>query len=125
MTLIGEEVAARVLDRALAHGGDLGEVYAEDRYGFAFGIDDSMRLWDVSTGDEVAVFETRVGDNFGRHRARLGEFSVDPVRLITSQQGSVVVRDPSNGLVEWSLSTAPISSSRRTRIRARRARETI
>jgi WD40 repeat protein len=72
-----------------------------------FGIDDSMRLWKVNTGDEVAVFETRVGDNLGRHRARLGEFSVDPMRLITSQQHSVLIRNPSNGLVESSLTTSP------------------
>jgi hypothetical protein len=41
MTLIGEELAGRVLERALAHGGDFGEVYSEDRYGFALGLDDS------------------------------------------------------------------------------------
>ena len=41
MTLIGEDLAARVLERALTHGGEFGEVYAEDRYGFGLGIDDS------------------------------------------------------------------------------------
>ncbi len=41
MTLIGEELAQRVLERALANGGDFGEVYSEDRYGFAVGLDDS------------------------------------------------------------------------------------
>jgi TldD protein len=51
MTLIGEEVAARVLERALAHGGDFGEVYAEDRYGFAVGLDDS-KLERPQTGRE-------------------------------------------------------------------------
>src|SRR3954447_6941211 len=51
MTLIGDEVAARVLERALAHGGDFGEVYAEDRYGFALGLDDS-KLERPQTGSE-------------------------------------------------------------------------
>src|SRR5947208_16454718 len=51
MTLIGDEVAARVLERALAHGGDFGEVYAEDRYGFALGIDDS-KVERPQTGSE-------------------------------------------------------------------------
>src|SRR5215212_3292437 len=51
MTLIGEEVAARILERALAHGGDFGEVYAEDRYGFALGLDDS-KLERPQTGSE-------------------------------------------------------------------------
>jgi TldD protein len=51
MTLIGEDVAARVLERALAHGGDFGEVYAEDRYGFALGLDDS-KVERPQTGSE-------------------------------------------------------------------------
>src|SRR6478672_11718558 len=51
MTLIGNDLAARVLERALQHGGDLGEVYAEDRYGFALGLDDS-KLERPQTGSE-------------------------------------------------------------------------
>jgi TldD protein len=51
MTLLGDEVAARVLERALVHGGDFGEVYAEDRYGFAVGLDDS-KLERPQTGSE-------------------------------------------------------------------------
>src|SRR3954471_23251231 len=51
MTLIGQEVAERILERALAHGGDFGEVYAEDRYGLALGLDDS-KLERPQTGSE-------------------------------------------------------------------------
>src|SRR3954470_17162159 len=51
MTLIGEQLAGRVLERALAHGGDLGEVYAEDRYGFGLSLDDS-KLERPQTGRE-------------------------------------------------------------------------
>src|SRR4051794_41902245 len=51
MTLIGEQLAGRVLERALAHGGDFGEVYAEDRYGFGLGIDDS-KIERPQTGSE-------------------------------------------------------------------------
>jgi TldD protein len=51
VTLIGPELAGRVLERALAHGGDLGEVYAEDRYGFAVGLDDS-KIERPQTGSE-------------------------------------------------------------------------
>src|SRR4051812_40873369 len=51
MTLIGEQLARRVLERALAHGGDLGEVYAEDRYGFGLSLDDS-KLERPQTGRE-------------------------------------------------------------------------
>ncbi|MFL5953415.1 MAG: TldD/PmbA family protein [Gaiellaceae bacterium] len=51
MTLIGNELAERVLERALTHGGDFGEVYAEDRYGFGLGIDDS-KIERPQTGSE-------------------------------------------------------------------------
>ena len=40
MTLVDPELAGRVLERALARGGDLAELYAEDRRGFALSLDD-------------------------------------------------------------------------------------
>jgi TldD protein len=51
VTLVAPELAARVLERALAHGGDLGEVYAEDRYGFSVSLEDS-KLERPQTGTE-------------------------------------------------------------------------
>ena len=40
MSLLAPELAERVLGRALVHGGDLGELYAEDRQGFGLSLDD-------------------------------------------------------------------------------------
>ncbi len=40
MSLVDRELAERVLARALAHGGDLAELYAEDRHGFGLSLDD-------------------------------------------------------------------------------------
>jgi TldD protein len=40
MTLVDPALAQRVLERALGRGGDLGELYAEDRRGFALSLDD-------------------------------------------------------------------------------------
>ena len=40
MTLVAPELAERVIARALAHGGDLAELYAEDRQGFALSLDE-------------------------------------------------------------------------------------
>ena len=40
MTLVAPDLAKRVITRALARGGDLGELYAEDRRGFALTLDD-------------------------------------------------------------------------------------
>ena len=40
MSLVDHELAQRVIARALSRGGDLGELYAEDRRGFAVSLDD-------------------------------------------------------------------------------------
>ena len=40
MTLVDPELAGRVLERALARGGDVAELYAESRGGFALSLDD-------------------------------------------------------------------------------------
>jgi TldD protein len=40
VTLVEPDLAVRVLERALAHGGDMAELYAESRHGFAISLDD-------------------------------------------------------------------------------------
>jgi TldD protein len=40
VTLVAPDLAARVLERALVHGGDVAELYAEDRHGFSLSLDD-------------------------------------------------------------------------------------
>jgi TldD protein len=40
MTLIDHELAARVIEHALRHGGDFAELYVEDRHDFAVSLDD-------------------------------------------------------------------------------------
>ncbi|MGI8946014.1 MAG: TldD/PmbA family protein [Thermoleophilaceae bacterium] len=40
MTMVDPGLAARVLERALRRGGDIGELYVEDRQGFAVSLDD-------------------------------------------------------------------------------------
>jgi TldD protein len=40
VSLLDPDLAARAIERALARGGDLGEVYAEDRTGFGVSLDD-------------------------------------------------------------------------------------
>jgi TldD protein len=51
VTLVAPELAARVLERALARGGDFAEVYAEDRRGFGLTLDDG-RIERPQTGSE-------------------------------------------------------------------------
>jgi TldD protein len=40
MALVDSELAGQVLERALVHGGDFAELYAEDRRGFGLSLDD-------------------------------------------------------------------------------------
>ena len=40
MSLVDPELAGRAIERALRRGGDLAEVYVEERHGFALTLDD-------------------------------------------------------------------------------------
>ena len=51
MTLIAPDVAQRAIERALRHGGDLAEVYAEERRGLSLSLDDG-RIERPQTGVE-------------------------------------------------------------------------
>ena len=54
VSLVDPELAGRVLARALAHGGDLAELYAEDRQGFALSLDEG-RVEAPQSGREAGV----------------------------------------------------------------------
>ena len=49
--LVDADVAQRVLERALAHGGDFAELFCEDRRGFTLSIDES-RIERPQSGSE-------------------------------------------------------------------------
>ena len=42
MSLVDSELARRVLERAMARGGDLGELYVEERAGLSLTLDDGQ-----------------------------------------------------------------------------------
>lgn len=52
--MLGEEVVRDVLGAALADGGDLAEIYVENRTSSSFRLED-RRIEDVSTGDEAGA----------------------------------------------------------------------
>ncbi len=54
MTLVAPELAGRVLQRALARGGDMAELYAEDRHGFSLSLDD-RRVESPQSGRELGA----------------------------------------------------------------------
>ena len=95
MSLVAPELAERVLARALARGGDLGELYAEDRSGFSLSLDDG-RLERPQSGREVGA-------------------SVRVVHGEASYLGHV------DGLVEADLLRAADSVAQAVRARAREA----
>ena len=43
MSLVDPELAGRAIERALRRGGDLAEVYVEERHGFALTPDHTLR----------------------------------------------------------------------------------
>jgi TldD protein len=93
MTLIGPELAARALERALAHGGDFGEVYAEDRYGFALGLDDS-KVERPQTGRERGA-SVRVVQGDATYFGHVDGLSEDDiVRVAESVSQAVRAGDP-------------------------------
>jgi TldD protein len=56
MTLVDPALAQRAIERALARGGDFGEVYAEERRAFSVGIDDGrVELPQSGAGRGVSV----------------------------------------------------------------------
>jgi TldD protein len=76
--LIEPELAARVLDRALDHGGDFAEVFCEERAGLALSIDES-RVERVQRGAErgAGVRVVRGETTYFAHVDGLGEADLE------------------------------------------------
>ena len=74
MTLLAPELAERALERALARGGDLGDLYVEERHGFSLSLDDG-RVERPQDGRElgVAVRVLRGDASYFAHVDGLGE----------------------------------------------------
>ena len=62
MTLVAPELAARALERALRRGGDLAEVYAEERHGFGLTLDDHRVERPQSGSERGASIRVVAGD---------------------------------------------------------------
>jgi TldD protein len=62
VTLVDPELVGRALDRALARGGDFGELYAEDRRSFGVGLDDGRVEHPQSGAGRGASIRVVVGD---------------------------------------------------------------
>ena len=87
MTLLDPELAARVIDRALRRGGDVAEVYVEERHGFALSLDDGRVERPQSGNERGAAVRLISGDSsyFG-HTDGLAE--EDLLRVADSVAGA-------------------------------------
>ena len=107
--LVDEDVVARVLQAALATGGEFAEVFAEDRRGSLVALDDG-RVEDISSGhDRGAGIRVVVGNTTGfAHTADLSERGL----LAAAETASAAARSGGGGTRRMPLSpSAPASPS--------------
>jgi TldD protein len=107
--LVDEAVTARVLQKALATGGDFAEVFAEDRRGWLMALDDG-RVEDISSGHERgAGIRVVVGNTTGfAHTADLSPRGL----LAAAEAASAAARSGGGGVRPVALSPcAPPSPS--------------
>ena len=109
MPLVDEGLVARVLQEALATGGEFAEVFAEDRRGSLVALDDG-RVEDISSGhDRGAGIRVVVGNTTGfAHTADLSERGL----LAAAEAASAAARSGGAGTRQVALSrSAPPSPS--------------
>jgi TldD protein len=107
--LVDEDVVTRVLQEALATGGEFAEVFAEDRRGSLVALDDG-RVEDISSGhDRGAGIRVVVGNTTGfAHTADLSERGL----LAAAETASAAARSGGGGTRRIPLSpSAPASPS--------------
>jgi len=95
VTLVDPELARRVIARALTHGGDLAEIYAEDRSGFSLSLDDG-RIERPQAGTErgASVRVVRGDSTFFGHVDGLSEEALIAVAGSVAQAVRGEAREP-------------------------------
>ena len=96
MSLVDHELARAVIARALSHGGDLGELYAEDRRGFALSLDDGRIERPQGGTERGASVRVVLGEaSYFGHVDGLGESDLMEVADSVAQAVRGEVREPS------------------------------
>ncbi len=95
MSLVDPDLAQRVIARALAHGGDMAEVYVEDRRGFSLALDDG-RIERPQSGRErgASVRVVTGGSSYFGHVDGLAEESLLAVADSVAQALHGQAREP-------------------------------
>ena len=107
MTLVDPELAGRVLERALARGGDMAELYAEARRGFALSLDDGRVERPQGGRERGACVRVVQGDStYYGHVDGLAE--EDLLRVAGSVSEAVRERCP--GLADVIVHTEPLGA---------------
>ncbi|MET0836251.1 MAG: TldD/PmbA family protein [Thermoleophilaceae bacterium] len=110
MTLVDRELAASVLERALSHGGDLAELYAEARQGFSLTLDD-RRVERPQGGRERGVCVRVVQGESSYYGYVDGTAEADLLRVADSVAQGVrgEARRPAALSALWSADGHPVS----------------
>ena len=115
MSLVDPELAGRAIERALRRGGDLAEVYVEERHGFALTLDDGRVERPQSGSERGASIRVVAGEaSYFGHVDGLEE--QDLMRVADS-----VAQAAAGGDARPAASTRSPSRPRRSRRSARRS----
>ena len=122
MTLVPADLARRAIERALRHGGDLAEVYAEERRGLSLSLDDG-RIERPQTGVErgasvrvVAGEATYFGHVDGLAEddlLRVADSVAQAARSGKARPGAVREADPPRGLHPVELAPDEVDAGRK------------
>ena len=95
MSLVDHELAQAVIARALSRGGDLGELYAEDRQGFALSLDDGSIERPQGGSERGASVRVVLGEaSYFGHVDGLGESDLMGVADSVAQAVRGEMREP-------------------------------
>jgi TldD protein len=109
--LIGEEVAERVLARALAAGGEFAEVFAERRRGLTMSIDES-RVESVQSGAEEGA-GVRVVSGGTTYFAHVDGLDPDDIERAAAEAASALRGERSEARPLRAAATEPLAIERR------------
>jgi TldD protein len=116
VSLLDPALASRLLDRALARGGDLAEVYVEERHGLALSLDDHRLERPQSGRERGASVRVVDGDStyFGHvdglreeDLARVADSVAQAVREQRALEGGVALAEPVQPRTHHVIGTRP------------------
>jgi TldD protein len=109
--LLGADVAASVLARALANGGEFAEVFAERRHGLTISIDES-RIESVQSGEEEGA-GVRVVAGGTTYFAHVDGLDPDDLERAAGEAAAAVRGEPAEPRALTAVASSPLPVERR------------